>query len=262
MYIKSTPVSVFSTTTTTLNTTTPCSADWILFSDTEYLTTVTGVLSILGAIFIFITNCLWEDIRSNSRRILSYITFADLLVAICHIAGVWYIPTYGACVTQAFLTVFAINSSTLWTAAMAIYLYIITSRRQIQLAQKMMFWFHLICWFVPLIMACLALIFGKLGRSGFIGAAGWCWIQTYNNYGKTLSYSQQVLWMILTNFMWKVIAFGIIITLYTLLRLKLKEAVSYRPCMYLRYLCYIKHSNVTCLIWSLRSFLLTFSFLT
>ena len=178
------------------------------------------------------------------------------------ISGVWYIPTYGACVTQAFLTVFAINSSTLWTAAMAIYLYIITSRRQIQLAQKMMFWFHLICWFVPLIMACLALIFGKLGRSGFIGAAGWCWIQTYNNYGKTLSYSQQVLWMILTNFMWKVIAFGIIITLYTLLRLKLKEAVSYRPCMYLRYLCYIKHSNVTCLIWSLRSFLLTFSFLT
>lgn len=210
---------------------------WPSFTETLYLISIFGFLSIVGTLFIFITFYLWKDIRSNSRKILMYISIADLLVVICHIAGVWYIPDLNACIVQAFVNIFAMMSSTFWTAAMAIYLYVTACRRQFQLSLKMMAWFHIICWFVPLTMASFALTFGELGRSGFLGAAGWCWVQTYNPFKNeeknedyrpfhTPSHEEQVLWMILTDYLWKVVAFCIIIILYTLLKFKLREAVS------------------------------------
>ena len=210
------------------------------FFVTKLLTTIFGTLSILGAIFIFITYCIWKDIRSNSRKILVYISFADVLVAVCHISGVHdSIPPLNACNVEAFFNIFAMMSSTFWTAAMAIYLYVTTCRRQIHLAQKMMFFFHIVCWFVPLTVAALALIFNALGRSGLLGSAGWCWVRTYNPFhyeswkkGSTTPFhlpsrKEQIFWMILTDYLWKVLAFCIIIILHTLLRVKLKEAVRY-----------------------------------
>ena len=113
-------------------------------------------------------------------------------------------------------------SSTFWTVAMAVYLYISAARRQAQLAQRLMIWFHLICWFVPFIMACLALGFKALGRSNFIGAAGWCWIRTDHHF----THTQMILWMLWTDFLWKIIAFVVIVILYAMLKVKLRQAVS------------------------------------
>ena len=207
------------------NTTTaipPTSYHGSTFHATMILTTISATLSILGSVFIFVTYCLWEDVRSSSRKILVCITLADFLAATCHMAGVWYIPIFSACIAQAFLTNFALMSSAFWTVAMAIYLYVSGARRQVQLAQKMMIWFHVICWLVPLISTCLALWFDALGRSAFFGAAGWCWIRNKDSH---FTRKEQIQWMIWTDYFWRIIAFGIIIVLYTLLRYKLRQAV-------------------------------------
>lgn len=73
------------------------------------------------------------------------------------------------CQFQGFLIQFFNWSTILWVCAISIY--ILLQVRQIS-PSRFEKWFHVLCWGVPFIFACIPFGGGKYGRSGV-----WCWIK-------------------------------------------------------------------------------------
>ena len=127
-----------------------------------YCTLCMSTLSIIGASIIIATYFCFDDLRSNGRKILTFLSVADFLTAFGNILGItWYEvkdrlevenctgSCDSMCKTHATITIFSSNSSYLWTVVMALHLFvtIVTMRR---------FWqdfhfrlFHAACWGFP-----------------------------------------------------------------------------------------------------------------
>ena len=83
-------------------------------STNRILTTISGSLSILGTSFIIVTYFLWKDLRSTSRIIVGYISFADFCLAASAVEGVWHSKMTSPdhlCVAQSFVT----TTASLWS---------------------------------------------------------------------------------------------------------------------------------------------------
>ncbi|XP_023604946.1 G-protein coupled receptor 157 isoform X3 [Myotis lucifugus] len=84
------------------------------------------VLSALGSGLLVATHALWPDLRSRARRLLLFLSLADLLSAASYFYGVlqdFSGPSWD-CVLQGALSTFANTSSFFWTVAIALYLYL------------------------------------------------------------------------------------------------------------------------------------------
>lgn len=84
------------------------------------------VLSALGSGLLVATHALWPDLRSRARRLLLFLSLADLLSAASYFYGVLqdFAGTSWDCVLQGALSTFANTSSFFWTVAIAVYLYL------------------------------------------------------------------------------------------------------------------------------------------
>ncbi|XP_053432255.1 G-protein coupled receptor 157 isoform X6 [Nycticebus coucang] len=83
-------------------------------------------LSALGSGLLVATHALWPDLRSRARRLLLFLSLADLLSAASYFYGVlqdFAGPSWD-CVLQGALSTFANTSSFFWTVAIALYLYL------------------------------------------------------------------------------------------------------------------------------------------
>ena len=83
-------------------------------------------LSALGSGLLVATHGLWPDLRSRARRLLLFLSLADLLSAASYFYGVlqdFEGPSWD-CVLQGALSTFANTSSFFWTVAIALYLYL------------------------------------------------------------------------------------------------------------------------------------------
>lgn len=83
-------------------------------------------LSALGSGLLVATHALWPDLRSQARRLLLFLSLADLLSAASYFYGVlqdFSGPSWD-CVLQGALSTFANTSSFFWTVAIALYLYL------------------------------------------------------------------------------------------------------------------------------------------
>lgn len=83
-------------------------------------------LSALGSGLLVATHALWPDLRSRARRLLLFLSLADLLSAASYFYGVlqdFSGPSWD-CVLQGAVSSFANTSSFFWTVAIALYLYL------------------------------------------------------------------------------------------------------------------------------------------
>eukprot|EP00042_Codosiga_hollandica_P040621 m.352146 g.352146 ORF g.352146 m.352146 type:complete len:319 (+) comp55910_c0_seq1:303-1259(+) len=152
--------------------------------------TVSGSFSILGSLLIFLSYFLWKDIRSPPRRLLVYLAFCDLLTAMFNIIGLGlkYDPANSrstSCVIQSFFTTWSSMASFCWTLSIGVYLYFALVYRQLALANKLIMWFHVIAWGLPLILTIAALADEKLGYDPNF-SRGWCWIVCLDQRQETL----------------------------------------------------------------------------
>ena len=193
----------------------------LVFDVTRAATSASCILSVVGTAVIFVTYILWQDVRSTSRKILVYISAADFVFVVCNFLGIWNVPSPSACFVQSFTKTAAVMSSTFWTVALAVFLYVSTALEQVRLAEKLMWLFHAVCWLVPLAVAATAASCGVLGESHFIDGAGWCWIKE-----TSLSHKEEIMWMLLTGMLWQMVAFPVILVLYVLLKIRLRKIVS------------------------------------
>ena len=187
---------------------------------TVILTTISTSFSICGCLIIFLTHIFWKDVRSSSRKILLYITIADLFTAVGYLFGLQTHWKY-SCVFQSFITTTSSMMSFFWTSCMALYLYAVLIKSNYELSKRIIFAFHCISWPVPLLICIAASFEGKLGKS-CIGTANWCWIKddcgnsnetNVTNLSDT-SQSKAVFWMLLTGKFWEITSYILIIIIY------------------------------------------------
>ncbi|MGH0135928.1 UNVERIFIED_CONTAM: hypothetical protein FKN15_059144 [Acipenser sinensis] len=103
-------------------------------------------LSFLGSCLIIFTYMLWADLRTKPRKLLVFLSVADLLSAVSYFYGVLrdFDSDSWDCVLQGSVSTFANTSSFFWTVAVAIYLYIFIVRSDQRTANGLLLWFHII----------------------------------------------------------------------------------------------------------------------
>lgn len=106
-------------------------------------------LSALGSGLLVATHALWPDLRSRARRLLLFLSLADLLSAASYFYGVlqdFAGPSWD-CVLQGALSTFANTSSFFWTVAIALYLYLSIVRAAREPRTGRLLWaFHVVRW--------------------------------------------------------------------------------------------------------------------
>lgn len=186
------------------------------------------VLSALGSGLLVATHALWPDLRSRARRLLLFLSLADLLSAASYFYGVlqdFSGPSWD-CVLQGALSTFANTSSFFWTVAIALYLYLsIVRTTRGPRAGRLLLAFHVVSWGVPLAITVAAVTLKKIGYDASDVSVGWCWID--------LEAKDRVLWMLLTGKLWELLAYVMLPVLYLLIRKHINRAhqalSEYRP---------------------------------
>ncbi|XP_062961240.1 G-protein coupled receptor 157 isoform X1 [Cynocephalus volans] len=186
------------------------------------------VLSALGSGLLVATHALWPDLRSRARRLLLFLSLADLLSAASYFYGVlqdFAGPSWD-CVLQGALSSFANTSSFFWTVAIALYLYLSIVRvARGPRADRLLWAFHVVSWGVPLAITMAAVTLKKIGYDASDVSVGWCWID--------LEAEDRVLWMLLTGKLWEMLAYVTLPLLYLLVRKHISRAHAalseYRP---------------------------------
>uniref|UniRef100_A0A3B3R491 G protein-coupled receptor 157 n=1 Tax=Paramormyrops kingsleyae TaxID=1676925 RepID=A0A3B3R491_9TELE len=185
-------------------------------------------LSFFGSVLIIFTYVIWTDLRTTPRKLLMYLSVADLLSAISYSYGVWRVFKSESwdCVAQGAISTFANTSSFFWTVTVAIYLYIYIVKSNQRLADGLVSWFHIISsWGVPFGITAAAVCLHKIGYDASEVSVGWCWI--------SLKASDHVLWMMLTGKIWELLAYLILPVMYVLIKKHIHRAHSalseYRP---------------------------------
>ncbi|XP_006885840.1 PREDICTED: probable G-protein coupled receptor 157 [Elephantulus edwardii] len=185
-------------------------------------------LSAFGSSLLVATHTLWPDLRSRARRLLLFLSLADLLSASSYFYGVlqdFSGPSWD-CVLQGALSTFANTSSFFWTVAIAVYLYLSIVRAAHGPRSDHLFWaFHVVSWGVPLAITVAAVVLKKIGYDASDVSVGWCWID--------LQAEDSTLWMLLTGKLWELLAYVTLPVIYILIRKHINrahEALSeYRP---------------------------------
>ncbi|XP_024098895.1 G-protein coupled receptor 157 isoform X2 [Pongo pygmaeus] len=176
-------------------------------------------LSALGSGLLVATHALWPDLRSRARRLLLFLSLADLLSAASYFYGVlqdFAGPSWD-CVLQGALSTFANTSSFFWTVAIALYLYLSIVRAARGPRTDRLLWaFHVVSWGVPLVITMAAVALKKIGYDASDVSVGWCWID--------LEAKDCVLWMLLTGKLWEMLAYVLLPLLYLLVRKHINRA--------------------------------------
>ncbi|XP_059768155.1 solute carrier family 2, facilitated glucose transporter member 5 isoform X2 [Balaenoptera ricei] len=176
-------------------------------------------LSALGSGLLVATHGLWPDLRSRARRLLLFLSLADLLSAASYFYGVlqdFEGPSWD-CVLQGALSTFANTSSFFWTVAIALYLYLSIVRTSRGPGDgRLLCAFHVVSWGVPLLITVAAVTLKKIGYDASDVSVGWCWID--------LEAEDRVLWMLLTGKVWEMLAYVMLPVLYLLIRKHINRA--------------------------------------
>ncbi|XP_017564920.1 G-protein coupled receptor 157 isoform X2 [Pygocentrus nattereri] len=176
------------------------------------------VLSFLGSLVIICTYATWRDLRTTPRKLLVFLSVADLLSALSYFYGVLKVFNSNTkdCIAQGAISTFANTSSFFWTVAIAIYLYIFIVKSSQRLADSLVLYFHLISWGVPLSITVAALALQKIGYDASEVSVGWCWV--------SIQEEDHVLWMLLTGKIWEFLAYVTLPVLYILIKRHIHKA--------------------------------------
>ncbi|XP_056130181.1 G-protein coupled receptor 157 [Lampris incognitus] len=184
-------------------------------------------LSLAGSSLIIVTHVAWSDLRTTPRKLLLYLSVADLLSAVSYSYGA--LRAFGAdsadCVAQGGLSTFANTSSFFWTVAVAAYLYVCIVRSDHALADSLVPFFHIVSWGIPFAITVTALCLDKIGYDASEVSVGWCWVR--------IQAPDHILWMLLTGKIWEILAYFILPVLYILIKRHIHRAHAalseYRP---------------------------------
>ncbi|XP_052819751.1 G-protein coupled receptor 157-like [Mya arenaria] len=197
--------------------------------------------SIFGSVIIFWTYWKIPAIRNFSRKLLLFLTVADLLTAIGNlIGGIRYFAleysenpckrlqkSDSVCVAQSFITTFSSMASFFWTVAIAGYIVLqLTVRSVGTRSKRALVVYNLICWGFPGYITVLALCLGVLGQDNSVGTGGWCWITS------AITYDQQNFWMFVSGKAWEITCYILTTLLYMVTKMILCKRAQHTAYIY------------------------------
>ena len=187
----------------------------------KLLETIVASLSIFGSLTIIITYFIFEDLQTTTRKFLVYISFADFFTVFPYLIEAWvgHRTSKTNCIVQSFVTATAVMWSFCWTSSLAIYLYIVIVRRKQNLADKLMPYFHVVNWGLPLALIGTALYCNKLGKEGSHDSGGWCWIKVEGS-------KKPIGWMLACGKLWEILSYFIDVILCFSVTRKINAEVS------------------------------------
>ncbi|XP_053407257.1 G-protein coupled receptor 157-like [Mercenaria mercenaria] len=202
------------------------------------LTGMSSCLSIIGGIVILVTYFTIREIQNFTRKLLVYLTLADLFTAVGNLtAVVRYAYAHDGkdhvaenctsvnkiteneylCIGQSFVTTFSNLASFLWTAVIAIHLWssviIRTRRTEVYYMHAL---YHVLCWIVPLIIVLILLHKDCLGEDFCYGTGVWCGIKS------NLPPQEIRTWMYIADIGWQIACYLTACFLYIHLKFYLK----------------------------------------
>ena len=149
---------------------------------------ITCLLSILGSMAIILSFVLFKELRTTGRFILLNLSLADLIVAIANLIGAATSYKFHdmddtklsngnklLCEIDAFFSLFATDSSILWTIVLLTYLYVTIRCCRISLCWNRIIIIicMIVCWCLPLAISLWFIIEGYFGfQAGF--SPGFC----------------------------------------------------------------------------------------
>ena len=187
----------------------------------KIFTTTAASLSLIGALLIIITFIMWPDLRTNSRRMIVFISINDFFVALFNIIGIYNPPLDNdMCRMQSLVTNVTILSSFMWTLNLSYYFYLTICRKiSAEYERPIMQLFHLIGWGIPILIGIIAFSNSAYGFSRNVGTSGWCWISEHQKWSKV------VMWMFITGKGWEIMAYICIFKFYLLVILQIRREV-------------------------------------
>ena len=163
------------------------------------LSIISCTFSMIGSSLIVLTYVLWADIRTGSRRIITYLSIADFVTAAGYIMGSINFIDYRlkvqsdsvdnaeACITfdevcqiQSFISSWSSNTSFLWTLILAFFFYWTIVKGEIDKVMQLFPIYHIVAWLFPLLFMIPLLVTHKFGYS-VVASGGWCFMRTSNN---------------------------------------------------------------------------------
>ncbi|WAR15199.1 GP157-like protein [Mya arenaria] len=195
----------------------------------EVISAVSCTLSVFGAIMIFMTYILISEIRNTTRKLVIWLTVADLVTPLGYLASfiynesdnvTEYTNTTLFCKTQSAVTTYSSLVSFFLTICIAFHLLLAVFRPQNSPRRFILPIANIISWGVPGIIICVALMENMLGReandSPTVGTGSWCWVKCKeSNPHKTLFY------MYLTGKGFEILCYVITAALYVLMKLRM-----------------------------------------
>ena len=170
----------------------------------------------------------WKDIRTGSRKIITYLSIADFCTAFGYILGsLNYLINFGqkkscsnfhtVCQIQSFITTTSSMSSFVWTTMLAIYLYISVVHNEGNRAQRFFPLLHVLAWGAPLIITVPILATGNLGYSS-MAVSTWCYIQTCSS-------DKGIFLIMVAGKFWEILCYLLVFFFYILIKIHLRRQV-------------------------------------
>lgn len=137
-----------------------------------------SLLSMIGAALIVLSYICISSIRTKSREILVHLSVADFGVGCANFIGI--IVNFDhriescryhnhascddlkhLCTAQAFFAGFSTLASILWTLALSVYIYLLVVHGHWKLHSKIVYFFYVFCWGMPLLISLWLVFTGK-----------------------------------------------------------------------------------------------------
>ena len=148
-------------------------------------------LSVLGSIVTVLPYLLWKDVRTGTRRVITYLAIADFFTALGYIMasinylvyessddkhGISCVRFGEVCEIQAYIASWSSYSSFWWTFFLALFFYWAVAKGGTKKLEKVFPLYHVLSWGSPILVMFPLLVTGSLGYTIF-ASGGWCFIK-------------------------------------------------------------------------------------
>ncbi len=215
-----------------------------------YTTMISSAASVVGSCLITLSYIIWSDLRTTARAILVFLAIADFFTALGYLFASTlflisennenYEISPSLCTFQSFITTTFPISSFLWTANLAVYLFVSITLNRVKIAKKLMFLFHVVAWGIPLLLCVPGAITMVLGGQSerdntstlSQGTVAWCWVSFNNSFDNRSTVDDarsrlvklHVLELVFGK-LWEISVFIIAITLCIVVKISLQKKV-------------------------------------
>ena len=192
----------------------------------SYVAIVSSSLSCAGSLLILLIYCLFRDLRSSAQKIITFLAIADLISALGYIGGSVNFLTHfnkgghqqckvfnDLCIAQASLTSWSSLASFSWTVALAFHFYLVIVYNRRASASKLMVFYHILAWVVPLFIVVPLAATKILGYAPY-AASNWCFVSSPNVNLNVTHLKKEIGWVLLAGKFWEILTYTISIYIY------------------------------------------------